>query len=451
MIKKQPENLFIELKNAIGSERKIINELNILLEQLKTSKRASEKQMISSQIEALEKSLKTTNKEISEITKKINLAKPLAPKVVGKIPIKETPAYVPQIVPPTPISPVPLKKAKKGSTRRLQKHLKFGKIERQIIKKIHKKEKKVVKKKTKKVSSYVRFTHKVFSKKADKLSNKKMFKILERDLVKYNSPLILPLYISMLLFTTLIAFFVGIFLFAFFLFFNVGATFPFITLMQESILSRLVKVIWIIPLAPIATFFAVYLYPSLEKKSAERKINQELPFATIHMAAISGSMLNPTDIFRIIIETKEYPYLQKEFTKLINEVNVYGYNLVVALKNTAFNSPSLKLTELLNGLATTINTGGDLPRFFEKRSQTLLFEHRLEREKYTKSAETFMDIYISVVIAAPMILMLLMMMMKISGIGVSLSTGMITLVLVLGVTIINIVFLTFLHLKQPAG
>ncbi len=78
----------------------------------------------------------------------------------------------------------------------------------------------------------------------------------------------------------------------------------------------------------------------------------------------------------------------------------------------------------------------------------MLFDYRLEQEKDTKSAETFMDIYISVVIAAPMILMLLLIMMKVSGIGISLSTNMITVIMVLGVTMINIGFLTLLNMKQ---
>ena len=135
--------------------------------------------------------------------------------------------------------------------------------------------------------------------------------------------------------------------------------------------------------------------------------------------------------------------------KIINEINVYGMDFVSALRNVASNSPSLRLTELLNGIATTINSGGSLPDFFEKRSQSLLFEYRIEREKNTKSAETFMDIYISVVIAAPMILMLLLIMMRVSGLGVSMSTSMITLMMVMGVTTVNILFLTFLQLKQP--
>jgi archaeal flagellar protein FlaJ len=188
----------------------------------------------------------------------------------------------------------------------------------------------------------------------------------------------------------------------------------------------------------------------LKKNPLGGKIDAELPFAAIHMAAISGSMIDPTKIFSIIASTKEYPYLEKEFNKLLNEINVYGYDLVTALKDLALNSSSTKLSELLNGLATTITSGGSLYEFFEKRSQSLLFEYRLDKEKQTKSAETFMDIYISVVIAAPMIFMLLLIMMKISGLGISLSTSTITLLVVGGVSLVNVFFLIFLQIKQQA-
>jgi flagellar protein FlaJ len=133
----------------------------------------------------------------------------------------------------------------------------------------------------------------------------------------------------------------------------------------------------------------------------------------------------------------------------VNEVNVYGYNMVSALRRSAIDTASYKLAELLNGVATAITSGGDLEKFFEKKAQSLLFDYRLEREKYTRMAETFMDIYISVVIAAPIILMLLLMMIKISGLGIQLTTQMLTLIIVGGVTVINIVFITFLQLKQP--
>jgi len=252
----------------------------------------------------------------------------------------------------------------------------------------------------------------------------------------------------MIFLSVLISIFVGIVIATFFLFFKIGAMMPFITRLQGDFGLRLIRVIWIPVLAPILTFMVMYIFPGLEKTSSEDRINEELPFATIHMSAISGAMIDPSKIFAVLITTKEYPFIEKEFKKLLNEINIYGYDLVTALRHTAYNSPSKRLSELLNGLATTVNSGGYLPEFFEKRSQSLLFEYNLEKEKKTKAAETFMDIYISIVIAAPMILMVLLMMMKISGLGISLSTSMITLIMVVSVTMINIVFLTFLQLKR---
>ena len=322
-------------------------------------------------------------------------------------------------------------------------------LERQTLKRIRKREEKLEIKKIKKASSYVKFSSNLFSKVSRELEKKSMFIQLKRDLIKANLQFIPASYISVILFTTLLSFIFSIFVFIFFLFFNVGAELPIITLVKGDLLNRFLKVFWIMFAIPLVTFLFMYFYPSMEKKSAEDRINQELPFATIHMAAISGSMIDPSNIFKIIISTGDYEYLEREFTKLINEINVYGYDLVSALRRSAFNSPSRKLSDLFNGLATTITSGGNLPEFFEKRSQSLLFEYRLEREKYTRSAETFMDIYISVVIAAPMILMLLLIMMSVSGLGTSLGPNMIALIMILGVSLINILFLTFLNLRQP--
>ncbi len=316
------------------------------------------------------------------------------------------------------------------------------------LKKSKEKEKKAREKKKEDKSIYFKVASQLFSKLSRKLLKKESFKKMENELTRANLDYTPTGYVSMILLTTLLSLIVGGFLFLFFLFFNFGATLPIITRATEMVNIRFFKVFWILFVVPIGTFLMMYIYPSLEKKSAEYAIDEELPFATIHMSAISGSMINPINIFKIIISTKEYPAIEKEFKKMINEINLYGYDIVSALKNTAKNSPSKELAELLNGLVTTINSGGDLPKFFEKRAETLLFDYKIEQQKAAKAAETFMDIYISLVIAAPMILMLLMMIMKISGLGISMSITAIGLMIILGVIVINIIFLTFLQIKR---
>ena len=154
-------------------------------------------------------------------------------------------------------------------------------------------------------------------------------------------------------------------------------------------------------------------------------------------------------MFEVIIATGEYKNTRKEFIGLVNQINVYGYDLVTALRDAADKSPSKKLAELYRGLATTVVSGGDLQNFLDKRAQTLLFEYRLDREKYTKMTESFMDIYISIVIAAPMIFMLVLIMIRISNLGLSLTEEAITVLIISIVTGINILFLVFLQIKQP--
>ena len=445
-----------KLKAVIVQEKKIVKEITHLFQSLEKTRHVEERKMVVSQIRVLRDSLRIANKNIPGILKGTyvtqHLVKPSPQSIKPKTPIQK------EIMKVSPTKQV-LKKPEKEKPRRrirlidpkIPKDLISSELEKETLKRLKRVEKKITKDvdKEKKPSKYTKLANKMFFNFSRKFVNNELFRTLKADLVKANLHYILPSYISVIFFTTLLVAIFGVFAFTFFLFFNIGLEYPVITRATTDLLDRFLKVSWILVAAPLGAFLSTYFYPSLEKKASEGKINQELPFATIHMSSISSSMIEPSKIFDIIIQTKEYPHMEKEFIKLINEINVHGYNLVNALRNRALHCPSSKLSELFNGLATTITSGGDLPDFFEKRSQTLLFEHKLEREKEIRASETFMDIYISVVIAAPMMLMLLLMMMKIGGLGISLSTGMISLLMVLGVLLINIIFLTFLHLKQP--
>jgi hypothetical protein len=448
------EGYLTELKAAVSKEVKIIKEIVSLHSGLLQARDPGEKALINSQVNSLKTALKKTTGEVSGILEDMSIVKPLPQSNINIPGAKGQGAPVDKLVVKEEIKPtITVKKAQRAPKAKKTKHkivdVEITPLEKKILKRLKQKKKKIEKRKEKKPSKYVSLSNKIFGGLARDLSEKQMFLTLKMDIIKANLQYVIASYISVMLFSTLIAIFAGFFIMLFFLFFNIGAGWPIITSVTENIGARFLKVFWIILATPILTFLFMYFYPSAERTHRANRINTELPFATIHMSAISGSMVEPSKIFSIMISTKEYPYLEKEFTKLINEINIYGYDFVTALRNVASNNPSAKLAELFNGLATTITSGGNLSDFFDKRAQSLLFEYKLEREKYTKGAETFMDIYISLVIAAPMILMLLLIMMRVSGLGISMSTSMITLVMVLGVTMVNILFLTFLHLKQP--
>lgn len=304
-----------------------------------------------------------------------------------------------------------------------------------------------------KPNQYAKWSNKYFRNNSNSLIAKGYFNKLNKDLRKMNSPFVVGTYVSMILFTMCVGFIASILFFIFLLFFNMSAWPPFFTLVEENILLRAVKTLWIIVVIPLSLGILMYFYPSSESRSLGAKINQELPFVTIHMSAIATSGVEPLSIFKIILKSKDYKYTNIEFKKLMNLVNFHGKDLVTALKKTSRASPSIKLRELLDGLATTITSGGNLHQFLEKHAENLLFDHRLEREKYTKTSETFMDIYISIVIAAPMILLMLFVIMGSTGMLINflgLTLASLSLLIILAIIALNIGFIVFLKIKQPA-
>jgi Flp pilus assembly protein TadB len=303
-----------------------------------------------------------------------------------------------------------------------------------------------------KANKYAKLSNHFFRDLSNKLLAKGHFKPLNKNLRKMNSPFIIGTYVSMMFFTIFISFFASILLSLFLLFFNVGLAFPFFSIVETSLLIRFVQVFWIIFAIPLTIGLFMYLYPGSEAKNLGKKIDQELPFVAIHVSAIATSGVEPLSIFKIILQSKEYKYTNMEFKKLMNLINFHGKDLVTALKKIARASSSQKLRGLLDGLSTTITSGGNLHSFLDKHAESLLFDYRLEREKYTKVSETFMDIYISIVIAAPMIMLMLFVIMASTGAltnFLGLSVQMLGFLIILAIIVLNIGFLVFLQMKQP--
>ncbi len=433
------------LRKAVDNEIEILREIAIFSRRMETAT-PSEKSLLAEGMNALNDKMKSTNKNLADIVNKIEM--PSTGKRVSWIsfPKKaaETGKEEQKIKKTIPV----IEEGEEGEAKR-ERILEELSITEGALKKIKQKKKEEGEKITefKKARGYLRLANKFFLGTADKLIKKGYFQGLPAELKKSNLDILFEGYVSMIIFTVFLSFFASLLLAIFFLFFNINFV-SIIEIYRGNIFLRLLKVIWLPLIVPIIVFLILYYYPSAEKKSISNRIEEELPFAVIHMSSISGSGIEPTEIFKIIALSKEYPYLRKEIRKVLNQINIYGYDLVTALNNVSKTTPNQRLGELFAGLGTTINSGGGLSEFFQKRSESLLLNYKLEKEKSIKIAETSMDIYISVVIAAPMILMLLLVMISISGIQIGFTPYELTFMTIGGVALINILFLGYLQTKR---
>lgn len=437
--------MFEDLKKNIEQEKKIISDVQSILSGMKSN--PSLRTFYLSSLSSLMHQLGLLNKAVPELLKEESPLKKFAEEPRETKIKKDVPAEIKQkeepikketnknIVKISYVSPSAKEKRLVTLNKEDKKiFLEKLKISEDSLKKIKRKEKPERGNRIEigRPNFYIKLSNKFFRKTSEKIAPQ--FNGISQDLKKGNLNILLSSYLSLALMSTAVSFIAGIIIFLFLLVLDLG---NFIH-------------IWIpFGLAGLAlTLF--YLYPASAASSVQKKITQELPFATIHMAAISGSDIEPTKIFKIISASKEYPNIAKEIHKITTQIELYGYDLVTSLKNVASRTSNKKLSELFSGLATNISTGGELKTYLESKAENFLLDYRLERQKYSEMAGTFMDVYISILIAGPLVLMMMLIIMNVVGLNLG-GLGMeAVLLLSVGlIVLVNIIFIAVLNMKQP--
>ena len=259
-----------------------------------------------------------------------------------------------------------------------------------------------------------------------------LFKKLSDDFKKADIKVLFKTYVSLMIFFTIISL-------------------PIFIILLSILFGKISTGILLGIVGTGLTLALFYLYPSNLANTRKKKIKNDLPFAMIHMAAVAGSGARPIDIFDLMLSSGEYEELGKEINKIMNYVNLFGYNLTTALKNVAMTTPSPDFKELLNGMISAIETGGDLKGYLEGKAIDELNTYKLERKKYVESLETYSDIYTAILIAAPLLFIVVLAIINTIGgqIG-GFSVGTIATFGTYGaIPLLNIGFIVFLTISQP--
>jgi flagellar protein FlaJ len=275
----------------------------------------------------------------------------------------------------------------------------------------------------------------IFGPMASGLTKSSIYRSVDSDLKKANMPYMLSTYISMILFVTFLSFIVSL---------------AVALAVSQGIFMTIIRNVAIALIVTVIVFFLMLSYPANVVRSNKRKIESELPFAASHMAAIASSKVEPSRIFTILAMTQEYKTFAAEIRKVVNQINVYGYDLTTALKNVSKATPSEKLGDLFNGMATTITTGGNLTSYLQEKAKSILLDYRFSRERYSTIIGMYSDIYTALLIAAPLIFMLLLAIMSVLGttfIGLDIAT--LSNLGIAVIAVLNIAFIIFLNITQP--
>ncbi len=244
--------------------------------------------------------------------------------------------------------------------------------------------------------------------------------------------------------------YVSVMLFSSMLAFIVSAVLTFL-LSEGLMLFTLAKTLFVGLIAGVGTVAFLYIYPALVASSKKKSISNDLPFAVIHMSAVAGSGAQPIAMFMLLLSSGEYPGLESEVKRIVNYVNLFGYNLSTALRSVAITTPSESFRDLLNGMVGTIESGGSMSDFLAVKAEDMMTGYMLERRKFVETLSTYSDVYTGVGIAAPLLLFVTLAIIQRMGtdiMGISIRTLAWSGTLVV-IPLLNIAFLVILNAIQP--
>ncbi|MFH1182621.1 MAG: type II secretion system F family protein, partial [Candidatus Woesearchaeota archaeon] len=164
--------------------------------------------------------------------------------------------------------------------------------------------------------------------------------------------------------------------------------------------------------ACIAIFYA---YPFFRIKERRKSITTNLPFAINHISSVAASGVPPAKMFELISRSSEYGEVAVEIRKIVDFITIFGYDFLTAVKAVASTTPSPAFKEFLEGMVSTIETGGDLDSFLKQKSEETTLTYQLERQRYNESVSTYSDIYTGLLIAAPLFFIASLTMVNLLG------------------------------------
>ncbi len=286
-------------------------------------------------------------------------------------------------------------------------------------------------------NDFGKFANQIFEKATVYLTKNypQAFEKLYQDLSRSGVKVLSKTYISMALLSGVIGFFAVTLLAA-------------LLLKSDSIIFQIVRGFFIGIFGGVGAIGFFYFYPSNVAGEKEKAIKSELPFVIVHMSAVAGSGARPISMFSTILSSGEYPGIRDEIKKIVNYVNIFGYDISTALKVVSKSTPSLKLKDLLDGLVSTIESGGSLKEYLVAVADDTMSTYKLERKKWTEAVSTYADIYTAVLIAAPLLFMVALRIIDSMGAGIPVVP--ITLIAVfLGIPAMNGAFILFVTIMQP--
>jgi archaeal flagellar protein FlaJ len=161
------------------------------------------------------------------------------------------------------------------------------------------------------------------------------------------------------------------------------------------------------------TFVIVNVYPSIVAGNRKRNIDATLPYAINYITAMSTAGIPPAEIFRQLGESPMYGESSVEARYIALEIDLFGRDLIDALRIISSTTPSLRMKEFLQGTMGCVSSGSNLTEYFRTKADQYALENRQSQRMFLETLGLISESYVTAMVAGPLFLIILQSIMSI--------------------------------------
>ncbi|HOP66521.1 MAG TPA: type II secretion system F family protein [Methanoregulaceae archaeon] len=161
------------------------------------------------------------------------------------------------------------------------------------------------------------------------------------------------------------------------------------------------------------TFVIFLVYPSVVASNRKRSIDATLPYAINYITAMSTAGIPPAEVFRQLGNSPIYGESATEARFVSMEIDLYGKDLIDALRLVSSTTPSMRMKEFFQGSMGCISSGSNLTEYFRTKAEQYSLENRQTQKLFLDTLGLIAESYVTAMVAGPLFLIILQSIMAI--------------------------------------
>jgi flagellar protein FlaJ len=225
-----------------------------------------------------------------------------------------------------------------------------------------------------------------------------------------------------------------------------------VVLIAVKIVVREFSVILVIVLpilVLISMFVFTWVYPSYLVGERKRKLEAALPTAAGYMTAMASAGVTPDRIFLSLTKEKIGEAIVKDAKKISRDIQVFGYDIVHALGEASLRSPSAKYSSFLEGIVGTFTSGGELQRYLEVSSETLMNDKVQQEKNFIDTLGIMAELFMVLGVVAPIFFIVILAMMSMLGGSAGNANLLMAVLVYIIIPVSELVIIVLIDAQQP--